>query len=83
MKVALGVTAVGFAATLAPTPDDDKVFGRIEELEVPLSIHVSLTDTMPAAHRVALPGWGRIFDVPNRMLELIFAGPLPWIADFF
>ena len=60
--------------TLAPTPDDDKVFGRIEELGVPLSIHVSLTDTMPAAHRVALPGWGRIFDIPNRMLELIFAG---------
>ena len=41
---------------------------------MPLSIHVSLTDTMPAAHQVALPGWGRIFDIPNRMLELIFAG---------
>ena len=60
--------------TLAPTPDDDKVWARIEELGVPLSIHVSLTDSMPAAHRVALPGWGRFFDVPNRMLELIFAG---------
>ncbi len=60
--------------TLAPTADDDKVFGRIEELGVPLSIHVSLTDSMPAAHRVALPGWGRIFDIPNRMLELVFAG---------
>ena len=41
---------------------------------MPLSIHVSLTDTMPAAHRVALPGCGRFFDMPNRMLELIFAG---------
>ena len=41
---------------------------------MPLSIHVSLTDTMPAAHRVALPGYGRFFDVPNRMVELIFAG---------
>ncbi len=60
--------------TLAPATDDDKVWARIEELDVPLSIHVSLTDSMPAAHRVALPGWGRIFDIPNRMLELIFAG---------
>ncbi len=60
--------------TLAVLPDDDKVFGRIEEIGAPLSIHVSLTQTMPAAHRVQLPGWGRIFDIPNRMLELIFAG---------
>jgi uncharacterized protein len=60
--------------TLAPVPDDDKVWARIEELDVPLSIHVSLTDTMPSAHKVALPGWGRIFDIPNRILELIFAG---------
>jgi predicted TIM-barrel fold metal-dependent hydrolase len=60
--------------TLAPVADDDKVWAHIEELGVPLSIHVSLTDSMPAAHRVALPGWGRIFDIPNRMLELVFAG---------
>jgi predicted TIM-barrel fold metal-dependent hydrolase len=60
--------------TLAPAPDDDKVWARIEELGMPLSIHVSLTDTMPSAHKVALPGWGRIFDLPNRMLEMIFAG---------
>jgi predicted TIM-barrel fold metal-dependent hydrolase len=60
--------------TLTPAPDDDKVWARIEELDVPLSIHVSLTDTMPSAHKVALPGWGRIFDIPNRILELIFAG---------
>ena len=60
--------------SLSPLPEDDKVFGRIEELGMPLSIHVSLTDSMPAAHRVALPGWGRIFDIPNRMLEMIFAG---------
>jgi predicted TIM-barrel fold metal-dependent hydrolase len=60
--------------TLEVSPDDDKVFGRIEELGLPLSIHVSLTDTMPAAHRTQLPGWGRIFDIPNRILQLIFAG---------
>ncbi len=29
---------------------------------------------MPAAHRVPLPGWGRFFDAPNRIVQMIFAG---------
>ena len=29
---------------------------------------------MPAAHRAKLPGYGRFFDAPNRMIEMIFAG---------
>ena len=29
---------------------------------------------MPAAHRAKLPGYGRFFDAPNRMIEIIFAG---------
>ena len=39
-----------------------------------VSIHVSLTQAMPSAHQVALPGYGRFFDAPNRIVELIFAG---------
>ena len=60
--------------TLAPTPEDDRVFGRVEDLGLALAIHVSLSDTMPSAHRVPLPGWGRLFDIPGRMVELVFAG---------
>ena len=29
---------------------------------------------MPRAHRAKLPGYGRFFDAPNRMIEMIFSG---------
>ena len=29
---------------------------------------------MPAAHRAKLPGYGRFFDAPNRMIEMVFDG---------
>jgi uncharacterized protein len=60
--------------TLSIEPEDDKVFGMLAERGVPLSIHVSLTQSMPVAHRAKLPGYGRFFDAPNRMIEMIFAG---------
>lgn len=60
--------------TLQPTPEDDKVFGLLAEMGTPLNIHVAMGDRMPTAHRSKLPGWGRIFDIPNRMLQLIFEG---------
>jgi predicted TIM-barrel fold metal-dependent hydrolase len=60
--------------TLNLEPEDDKVWGLLEERRVPLSIHVSLTQRMPAAHRAKLPGYGRFFDAPNRMIELVFDG---------
>src|SRR5438045_1637809 len=55
-------------------PDDEKVFGALAERGVPLSIHVSLATGMPVAHRAKLPGYGRFYDAPNRMIELIFSG---------
>ena len=60
--------------TLAPEAEDDKVWARISELGMPLSIHVSLSLNLPSAHRSWLPGYGRFFDAPNRMIEMIFAG---------
>ncbi len=39
-----------------------------------LNIHVSLSQHMPAAHRAVLPGYGRFFDAPNRIVQMIFAG---------
>lgn len=60
--------------TLEPSPDDDKVWARVVDAGVPVSIHVSLTKTMPSAHRAKLPGYGRFFDAPNRMIELVFSG---------
>jgi len=60
--------------TLEPRGEDDAVWARLAEAGVPASIHVSLSQHMPAAHRVPLPGYGRFFDAPNRIVQLIFAG---------
>ena len=67
--------------TLAIEPEDDKVWGHLAERGVPLGIHVSLSLTMPAAHKAKLPGYGRFFDAPNRMIELIFAGVFDRFPD--
>jgi predicted TIM-barrel fold metal-dependent hydrolase len=60
--------------TLEVQPEDDKLFGALAERGIPLGIHVSLSQSFPAAHRAKLPGYGRFFDAPNRMIELVFAG---------
>ena len=60
--------------TLEITDEDDAVWARLVEAGVPLNIHVSLSQHMPAAHRAALPGYGRFFDAPNRIVQMIFAG---------
>ncbi len=60
--------------TLTPTDEDDAVWGLLSEMGLPIHIHVALTQTMPSAHSAKLPGWGRIFDVGDRMIDMIFAG---------
>jgi predicted TIM-barrel fold metal-dependent hydrolase len=60
--------------TLEPTADDDAVWERLAAMRIPVSIHVSLSQNMPAAHRAPLPGYGRFFDAPNRIVQMIFAG---------
>ncbi len=70
----------GFLMTAYPNgsleiaPEDDKVWAALTERGASLNVHVSLTMTMPAAHRVPLPGYGRFFDAPNRIVQMIFAG---------
>ena len=60
--------------TLDPTAEDDAVWGLLQELGSSLNIHVALTQRMPSAHKAKLPGWGRIFDVGDRMVQMIFDG---------
>jgi predicted TIM-barrel fold metal-dependent hydrolase len=60
--------------SLEPAPEDDRVWQRLADLGIPVNIHVALTQTMPSAHKAKLPGWGRLFDAPNRMVQLVFAG---------
>jgi uncharacterized protein len=67
--------------TLQLEPEDDKVWARFAGRGTPLSIHVSLTQSFPSAHRSPLPGYGRFFDAPNRMVEMIFNGMLDRFPD--
>jgi predicted TIM-barrel fold metal-dependent hydrolase len=60
--------------TLELQPEDDKVWAALAERGLALNIHVALGQSMPGSHRAKLPGYGRFFDAPNRMVELIFDG---------
>ena len=60
--------------TLALEPEDDPVWAVLNERKITLSIHVALTQTMPAVIRSKLPGYGRFFDAPNRVIEMVFSG---------
>jgi len=60
--------------TLEPAPEDDKVWARVAEAGLPLSVHVSLSQNLPVAHRSKLPGYGRFFDAPDRIVQMVFAG---------
>jgi predicted TIM-barrel fold metal-dependent hydrolase len=55
-------------------PEDDKLWDTLANAGITLGIHVSLNNTMPSAHRASLPGAGRFYDAPNRIVQLIFAG---------
>jgi predicted TIM-barrel fold metal-dependent hydrolase len=67
--------------TLEVTAEDDAVWAALVEWQWPLSIHVSLGRTMPEAHRSSLPGYGRFFDVPNRIVQMIFSGMFDRFPD--
>ena len=60
--------------SLVISPEDDAVWGALQERGIPLTIHVALTQTIPPVTKAKLPGYGRFFDAPNRMIEMIFAG---------
>ena len=67
--------------TLEPEPDDDKVWARLAEAGIPLNIHVQMTLGLPSAHRSKLPGFGRFYDAPNRMVQMVFSGMLDRFPD--
>jgi len=60
--------------SLSISPEDDEVWGALSDRGVPVTIHVALSLSMPGAHKAKLPGAGRYFDAPNRMIEMIFSG---------
>lgn len=57
-------------------PEDDPVWELLEAEGIPVHIHVALSDSMPREHKSDLPGYGRFFDAPTRMLQFVFRGVL-------
>ncbi len=62
------------SGALEPSSEDDPVWDRLASAAITLNIHVSLATGLPSAHRSPLPGYGRFFDAPNRIVQMIFAG---------
>jgi predicted TIM-barrel fold metal-dependent hydrolase len=60
--------------SLDPLPEDDAVWAALSETGTTLNIHVAMASGLPSAHKSALPGYGRFFDAPNRIVQMIFAG---------
>ncbi|MCA9512244.1 MAG: amidohydrolase family protein [Myxococcota bacterium] len=60
--------------TLDVAPEDDAAWERFASTGAAFSIHVSMSREAPSAHKIALPGYGRFFDAPNRIVQMIFAG---------
>jgi predicted TIM-barrel fold metal-dependent hydrolase len=57
------------------SPDDDEVWRALVEMQMPLHIHVSLNDSMPAAHaKGAIVGDVRFYDAPKRILQFVMTG---------
>jgi predicted TIM-barrel fold metal-dependent hydrolase len=57
-----------------PTEEDDPVWQALVDLDWPLSVHVSLAQSMPVAHRSKLPGYSRFMASPPLIVEMIFSG---------
>jgi predicted TIM-barrel fold metal-dependent hydrolase len=59
------------------TPECEPLWDAIEASGMPLTIHVTLTDTHPGAHRATLrEGVSRFVDAPGRIEEFIYGGVL-------
>jgi predicted TIM-barrel fold metal-dependent hydrolase len=57
-------------------PEDDALWAFAADAAIPLSIHVTLVAGMPTTHKTKLPGDVRFYDVPSRILQMIFGGAL-------
>ena len=57
-------------------PEDDALWEYAASTHLPLSIHVTLVAEMPSTHGTKLPGDVRFYDVPKRILQMVFSGAL-------
>lgn len=62
--------------------DDDPLWRLLEQADIPLTIHVSLTDSVPGRITEKLPGSTRNRDAERRMLEMLWDGLLDRFPGF-
>lgn len=55
------------------TAEDDVIWERLAEAGLPLHIHVSMVDQMPAAHSSKIVGDVRFYDAPTRILQFVWS----------
>jgi predicted TIM-barrel fold metal-dependent hydrolase len=71
--------------TLQPEPDDDRVLAAVAERQLPLNIHVTLSNAMPkTTNTSALPagnGSNRVTASADALTHLIFSGVFDRIPD--
>jgi predicted TIM-barrel fold metal-dependent hydrolase len=68
--------------TLNIEPEDDAVWGLVQESGLPLAIHVMLSNRMPRPLVAqGLPGTVHFNDAPQRILQFIFCGVLDRFPD--
>jgi predicted TIM-barrel fold metal-dependent hydrolase len=57
------------------SPEEDLLWAALQERKVSFNIHVAMGLGGPRPnHKTKLPGYGRFFDAPNRLIEFIFSG---------
>ncbi|MDB5430255.1 MAG: amidohydrolase [Caulobacter sp.] len=70
-----GAMAACYAnGTTVMTEEDDYVWAAVTEHKIPYNVHVALGLMAPRPHKAKLPGYGRFFDAPNRLIEFVFNG---------
>lgn len=62
--------------------DDEPLWALLAEMDIPLTIHVSINDKRPELHTERLPGGTRNRDAERRMLEFMWAGVLDRHPNF-
>jgi predicted TIM-barrel fold metal-dependent hydrolase len=61
--------------------EDDAVWHALAERNLPVQLHVSLVNDMPAMHDAKIPGDVRFFDAPKRILQFVWARVFERVPD--
>lgn len=61
--------------------EDDAVWHELADRGVPASIHVSMVNEMPGAHKSKIVGDVRFYDAPSRILQLLWSGVFERVPD--